>query len=547
MRFAIADGEDWTTPYGHLEYSGLFYHAYWSLPKYPPSLNNILNCKMVTLSWRRLNPEENLYKFDILRRMLEESKNEGKCLILRLKNHVVMRKSPWIAGDEACIPDWVISKCNPPIVTMKNEDGMIIKVAVPWDECTTKEYLKFMRKFGEQGFLKDPNMCGVYIHGISSSFGEEFWFTRSAKSKLEEKGMTPSSLLKAYEVRLNEWARIAGKDVGKLVWVGSSAYSHFKGYGDVFKKLNLLAERLGMGIRGGALESPHRWMVGVKRAVVYDPESEKIKLNPRFKFNEKNQFGKVRYFGDEIEAIKLIGENRDEIFKSSLFLAKFLGMNFLWVPNDTRFLLRNKEILEWFLKTDGGKSMRREIGIWLREDYVKCGSMMGDRCRRAKCSKVKNIEMGLHQIETVGSHTRPVKGIIRNRLDYMDCVNLSGRRHVDYIARRTDVESGNRRIDLKMKSGFKKNLRERGGMLKITFYDETKAIWTIKTPCNLDFPILENRGTGGLKTVTFFIPPGKFCEDGFEDGTDMKLVVENDENLIVKFVRFILNPKGEIE
>ena len=78
MRFAIADGEDWTTPYGHLEYSGLFYHAYWSLPKYPPSLNNILNCKMVTLSWRRLNPEENLYKFDILRRMLEESEEVTK-------------------------------------------------------------------------------------------------------------------------------------------------------------------------------------------------------------------------------------------------------------------------------------------------------------------------------------------------------------------------------------------------------------------------------------------------------------------------------------
>ncbi|NJO36499.1 MAG: hypothetical protein HC871_01390 [Rhizobiales bacterium] len=176
-----------------------------------------------TLTWAELNPAEGEYDWSPIGRRLELAAEDGHGLVFRLKANVTARRSPW--GGLQAMPGWVLDQAGPRTIAMAdNGRTERIEVAVPWDKEVQAAHLRFIEAFGRQGFHDHPRLLGLYVHGISSSFSEEFWADAEAMARLTRAGMTPHRLARAFTERLDAWAAAFGRETGKLAgWVRSGS------------------------------------------------------------------------------------------------------------------------------------------------------------------------------------------------------------------------------------------------------------------------------------------------------------------------------------
>ena len=194
-----AAGEDWSLPDDTrpLPDTGLFTMD--DSAKHP-----LIRHQGYTLTWAELNPKEGEYDWTAIWTRLNQAAERDGGVVFRLKANVVMRESRW--GPLHAIPKWVLAKHAPPIVIMQDQGPHDhIRVAVPWDPGLQKEHLAFIQAFGRQGFHRHQSFLGLYVHGISSSVGEELWANGLAWQNLAAAGMTAERLQRAFMKRLDGW------------------------------------------------------------------------------------------------------------------------------------------------------------------------------------------------------------------------------------------------------------------------------------------------------------------------------------------------------
>ncbi|MEJ2555440.1 MAG: PPC domain-containing protein [Anaerolineae bacterium] len=160
-------------------------------------------------SWKTLNPAEGVYRFDLIQKKIDEL--QGTPYVLGMRIHCSEREK---------VPDWVIQKYNPPIVTFTGGKYEIEYVS-PWHPDVEAEFLKFVIALGQTGIPQNPRVVFAYIHGISSSRGEELGLKSVDKTKAEQYfGLTPEVYRNWAIKRIDAWADAFSGVEYKLMWVG---------------------------------------------------------------------------------------------------------------------------------------------------------------------------------------------------------------------------------------------------------------------------------------------------------------------------------------
>ena len=477
----------------------------------------------VTLPWSLMNPAEGTYDFSLLEDYLTRAEAENISLIIRLPSSVTEQNGPFSHGDEMVpfVPEWVIKKHNPPQFYTLNDTrtGLHIKVAAPWDENLQNEYRLFISEFGSRGYIADRRIKGIYIHGISSSFGEEFWLNRDSSDRAIKAGMTEEKLFNAFRNRIDWWCEAAGEERWKLVWItcGNIGDTDYTG-----EKLNQYALSSGLGWREGGMESYHR-NIPPHLGQTYNNGYVTVDWDSSYRDG-------VRYFGEEIEnrLIDLYAGftelEQKHFTQSSLMRAAQLGMNYLWTSEEV--VNSAPAMFRWWIRIAGKNDLTAPDAVcWLREDYFDSGGII----------PWKNMERFLFQRDLPGAMTKPVLRIDRPEF-YTDPENI----HYDYTARSTDIANGSNSMLFLIDDTFRKKIKN-GLLIKVYYFDDTHNIWQLQIPSESDVLIAgEIQGTAENRWKTLEIEVPEIPETRPE-GTnfDFRLLIISGGDLTVKFFRAI--------
>lgn len=495
----------------------------------PDDLSDLINCYGVTFTWASLNPAEDIYDFNNVNVALAAAQADDKCLVARLKSHVVDRKTPWGTGDVPFIPQWVLDKYRPPIFYTygKAESDEYITVAAPWDTGVAAKYLQFVNEFGAQDFLSHPNFAGLYIHGISSSAGEEMWLNAQAVVNAEDVGMTPLTIAFTYQQRLEAWAVAAGDNTNKLAWVGMNYFKPSEEYDYEYQNvrtfLNSRAAALGMGIRSGGNEQFNN-AFSEQWGLIYDPATSSLIIDPDWPYRDYN-----RFIGGEDEQF-IDSAVYDPLFISTIWVEAMIGATHIWLPNPSlnNFIRRNRAILDWYSYRAGlPLEEAPDAAIWLRESYYSDG---------VNCNTVFNFKLGLFQVYGAGKTTVSTGYYDRSALTGGDFSHDCEKKHYDYLSATTDVASGNTQIAISIDNDFKNSLGELA-KIKVMFRDSSTATWQLRTPSYTSAEV-QNKNDHSIKTATFTLD-ARDLSTTFTDGAHFKLVVTNDSDLSVYVIRLI--------
>jgi hypothetical protein len=399
-----------------------------------------------------------------------------------------------------------------------------IEVAAPWDPCLQDHYLAFIDAIGKANILSHPALLGVYIHGISTSYGEEMWLDDKAKVKAEGAGMTPEKFRNTFSNRLYAWAEAAGPHVYKLAWVRAQPGIPGEDYQSECQYLDTLAISLGMGCRGGGLEIYHgyTWPV-IGQSFDNDGHLHRDQSWP--------VTAEGRYFGDEIESLdwwSYVPEtSRPLIWTATIFRAVQLGVNLLWVSDET--YLYAPEVTHWYTLVAGWKPEESPEAIcWLREDYI---------LRNGETVTWKNFEHLLSQRDVSYGKSVPVIPVQRPICPSLEPSDID----YDLTARSTAVNSGQTRLAFFIDEIFADSLS--GSIqIKVVYLDNTEANWVIETVDQdeilLKSDIVRGQADGHWRTATFMLSQPPECGQ-LDDEADFHIRVVRGGDLTVRFVRVI--------
>ena len=167
---------------------------------------------------------------------------------------------------------------------------------------------------------------------------------------------------------------------------------------------------------------------------------------------------------------------------------------------------------------------------YLRESTVR-GSYAG---KQGKTTSIRNFERWLFQRDRDGYRTRPAAQAAQHEMMWMAPKGFKS----DWIARRTDIASGNSRIGFALDDSFFS-----GGphsvAIKVTYHDVGHGRWSLVygRPGGLQGRRSIRCGdTGKVLTATFHLAEACFVSAG--DGFDFYIEAEG-EDAVVSFVRVI--------
>jgi hypothetical protein len=300
-----------------------------------------------TLTWAELNPARGVYDWAPVEKLLSRAERDDYGVVLRLKSSVVDRRSPW--GDLAAVPQWVLDETDPPIARVRDRGRKnYTDIVVPWDEHVQAAYLEFVRAFGEQDFHRHRRLLGLYVHGISTSWGEEFWLDEGAVAALQPHGLSPERLRETFGARIEAWAHAFGAEAGRLAWVGTgwiAAGKEWRTYRKMGDELDDHALALGLGQRWGHNEAYNKRLDQSGQELSKDGV---LRTNPDFPM-----LAEGRYWGGENEIWK---GRRSEAFdyRRATVRAMQMQMRLLWV-NDAGISL-DPEIARYFTQVAGPRT-----------------------------------------------------------------------------------------------------------------------------------------------------------------------------------------------
>lgn len=342
----VVSGEDWAFPFTPepAPYSGLFHMG----PTVAPS--GMVRHIGRTLTWASLNPSENVFDFSYVDDVLTAAKAGNYGVVFRLKSSVYDGAEAGQAGTQSqMIPQWVVDKYD---LTdgFTFDTGPNRTYAAPWHPEVQAEFYKLLQQFGQRRLLESPHLLAIYLHGVSTSAGEEMsigdsTYTDQAAFTAVNAGYDGSlygspladAIMDCWTTRMDRWAEVAGPYVYKVAWVGAGSWS-----GITYPQflLDNYALSLGLGARHGFLEHYYNGQVRPPVAGQF--------YNGAYVTNDwTHALRDGRFWGDENEVANQYkdpfdrdqdlgpGEPRDLAYRSSFFRAAQLGMNFLWISNAT--------------------------------------------------------------------------------------------------------------------------------------------------------------------------------------------------------------------
>ncbi|NDY73898.1 hypothetical protein DO021_19370 [Desulfobacter hydrogenophilus] len=510
----ISTGSDWSLPdwvQASSRSGGLY------MDRNPD--RSFISFKGITLSWANLNPAKNQYDFSDLNAALEMAENENYKIIIRLKCHVVGRRDQSGAMDADCpyVPQWVLDLHSPAQFVTRDTSDRYIRVAAPWDTGLQKELLTFIKFLGKQGYLADERIAGIYITGLSSSLGEEFWLHRDYLQNALNAGMTEPLLLMAYKNRIDAWVDAAGENVHKLIWIGYGGIQSSGYDGDM---LNDYALDMGLGWRHGGPDTYHD-ILPPEVGQTYTNGYMETDWSHPLRDGQRIFLGEVEFIFEQPDA------EQTHMTESAIMRMAQLGMNYAWTSAD--FLEYAPQMFEWWTLTAGKDPWDSpDAACWLRQDaiYVKT---------HAKVYPIKNFERFLYQRDETGAKTVPALPV--NRAEFWN--DPSGQ-NFDFSARATDVRNGNDKMIFSLESGFLNTLNT-PFTIKITYFDNNASQWVLEVPTGtgyLQSSSIIGESDDTLKTVTFTM-------NTIPDNTNLdnhcafRLRVLNDQDVTIKFARVI--------
>ena len=480
-----------------------------------------VNARLVTLSWNDLEPADDDYQWDIVQNIIADANAGDYKVLLRLKSSVTYRIDPWTPSppDQFC-PQWVLDKHTPLEFYTKNEpeNNEIIKVATIWNSGVQMEYQDFVQDFSAQGFLADSRIQVLYIHGISTSFGEEMWMDDTCKDNAVASGMTESLLTDALKARIDYWADNAGNYKKKLCWVTAGWISDYNG---VYQTVNDYAATKGIGRRGGSLEATYhgaRWIDDVRIDVGGNREEAD--------WNHILLDG-TKAIGDEVEQEPFLSSPNDVqtfLHQSGWFKAMCFGASFLWSENSP--ISFDPDLMQYI-----GKAMGRtpsdspDAVVWLREDY----SMWYD--------DLDGDDHGINMSHFVNQYDINSTTIPALRIDLPVIRRDIPDKRYAYTARK-----GNE-FRFWLHDDFRSSMSV-PHEVKVTYFDDTVGTWKLKlygVGENEESDVINNTASGTWKTKSFLfsIKPRGDIEWG-----DYEIYTIDGSDMTVRFFRVIKETTG---
>lgn len=565
----IADGWDWTLPsevqidpnYGMFLMTCNTCGIDNAAP--PADLQHLLKIRGKTVYWSRLHTGDGQFDFSEIISDLADAHAKNYRIVFRLKSNETGNDNSFGDGFSH-VPGWIINKYASvnPILSAYMEGGpgtsKFIKVAAVWNGFDSgetadnpgthaglhDEYLKFVKEFGEQGFHHDTAFAGLYLTGISASYGEEMVINSANYLNLTQIGMHPSfsNLIDAFNARMNAWAEAFDDEADKIVWTGAILFGTGTGWtGGPGHAMNQNALDQGLGIRGGTVETPFANVFSPHPYHDYgtlfvDGSTSKegyLQGNWDWLVNREK-----RFHGEENETLSVFSGYEEVMYRSSILMSLLRGVNYLWTSK--KVIEIDLPLSEFYAKEAGkGPDESYDAWVYLRESEQRFGSVSN--------YKARNFEHWLHQREAEEARTIKTKFTLRNGtnrdcdipgVDDGDASNGSLDRG-DFLARRTDFAAGENEIRIYVNDQFMRFSQTDDVTLKVTYTDDGGE-WYVRyctsSGVKSSAHVIES-GTGQERTATFILKnftPNKTITGGF----DLALTAEG-QDLTASFVRLI--------
>ncbi|VGO20683.1 hypothetical protein [Pontiella sulfatireligans] len=431
------------------------------------------------INWRDIEPEEGVYRWDLVKARIEETRAQGSDSVLRiLTSAKAMGKNGSYSREKGAAPRWLEKYDIPSHVEKEGANNENYEVSHPEFH---KRYIALIESFGKSGI---PQMLrAAYVGYASPSFGDE--------------GIGPDGDPHVIE-RLDAWG-LAFQGLENRVFMGGpSEYGFKKGFGvrRGFVEMYLYTlpdENIGQTIDENGY-------------VVVDENSPVLRRNP---FH-----GEVNEEYEEAWATAergfRFGKTTDS-FAYRYFCAnlRLLQMRCSYVHNKDTIV---PELLP-FVALELGRTVEDTPDIWcfMRESYLR------------KYGAAKNWERWLYQRDSDGFETEPAVQIEHPIKMWM----VEKNRSYDYIAR-----SGKRiglAIDDRWCGGKPVDVA-----IKITYFDIGKG--KVQMSAGRQKRTIKLTGSGKLKTATYFLKNAVFSAKNMEyDIVFRGLEVE----AVISFVRVI--------
>ena len=509
----VIDGWDWSMP-----------------PEVQPAANSLMGLQRVTgfkmpirkieanfpvnavtlhwINWRDIEPEEGVYRWDLVKARIEEARRLGSDSLLRiLTSSKAMKKNGTYSPERGAAPRWLEQYNIPSSVARKGANNENYDLSHPEFH---KRYLRLVDSFGKSGI---PHMLRAAYAGYASpSLGDE---------GIGPHGVDPDTIPHVVE-RLDAWGRAFQGMEYKVFMGGPSEYGFEKGF----------------GVRRGFVEM-YLYTLPDKNIGQSIDENGYVLVDENSPVLRRNPFhGEVNEEYDEAWATEergfRFGRTTDS-FAYRYFCAnlRLLQMRCSYVHNKDTIV---PELLP-FVAMELGRTVEDAPDVWsfLRESYIKPfyyqrhdwqGRPVSSE-EKSEGIPAKNWERWLYQRDTEGAETKPA---IKIQQPIEMWMVQPGKYH-DYIAR-----SGKRigmAVDDRWSHGKPTDVA-----IKVTYFDVGKGKIEVgfRTSEGAAKRTIQRADSGKLKTATFFVDDAVFVAKGM----DYDIVFQSlESDAVISFVRVI--------
>ncbi len=507
----VSDGWDWSLPdYVKADDKSNFWY------KNTPGLNSPTrvwcnNLNSVYIDWATLEPQEGVYNFEVLRKLITDNSVGYDGVTLRLLAACWEVQSYPVAG--GTVPQWLAERKNAPRwmdnmaiakIPLGNIDGkyQTVNLDIMNPEYHSR-YVKFITELGKSGILEMSQLKIVNVCYRSGSAGEEFE-AYDAKNNAVEAQYSTEIVSQRTKERLKAWADAFGNNRYKLMYVGTDAKAQIAYAGE-----------MGIGSRHGFIEmynstvqmSQFGMTINTSRYVDIDENNDFIKRDVAFG-DENEEYESEQRFGWK------------ESFAYRYYIASFrmLQMRRNYVMHAGNTL--NPE-LTWYV----GLGLARKVDdtpdafCLLSEFYISPWSNEGN------AGSVKNIERWLYQRDVPGYLTTPAMKVPTAK----DLWYADSKKPYDFTARKGKKMGFD--VDDRMFPGGEKEMA-----IKVSFYDGVpgtlKLLYENNTGIHTESVV--TTATDEVRTATFFIKSNLAPK-----ALKFDLELHSDEEVPVFFVRVI--------
>jgi hypothetical protein len=428
----------------------------------------------ISVFWRDVEPEEGKYDFSSVKKKLASLPKD----VIGCRFHFYATVAYRVRNGRKQLlgPKWMQKYDKQiPLIDMTSMEGrfQLLNYAI-WSEEYHRRYLRVIEAFGKSGIPKDRALRIVYVGAISKSWGEEMYIPPTPARWAEKNaGLTPDTLEKCLNERLDAWAKAFKGRTSVLAWVGAGGLGVAGKAGDYRKVARNVIKRaygLGMGQRCGFVENYlyhlHNPALGQSvdlQGYLHVDETCPPIADGRAFGDENEEYGKywTRRFGPlETHAYR---------YHESMIRTLQMRRNYLWMSGSS---VDMDPPLTAYMSLALGRKVTDspDAFCYLRQSIVR-GSSAG---KKGKEFAIRNFERWLIQRDRNGYRTRPAIKVPQHKSMWMVPKNYK----FDYIARRTDLASDNSKIGFALDDRFLS-----GGphavAIKVTHHDIGKGKWTL--------------------------------------------------------------------